>query len=335
MINNSEQRIKLLVSPVVVAFHFAKMRMEEAANLISSLQLTLTEIDTVVANVNERGKRTILHIETAAQRLVQTITEHRHKLVSKVNEITETKLQALQAEKESVQDHFRAVENVLRCVQNTGAVEDSEEWEDALSRHLSNLRGQIFDFQECNEDLKFHFLYQDENLLAAICKFGDVFTIPNDEGPREAVDQGNGVFPEPKTALIEDNEEDIELSNNIVFTDTVECPPLLMEGEENFCASKQNSTEFTGKITRVFEFSKGTSVKSQGQTDEGDDDGSNEGEDATREDTRKDAFISRSVEVPDAKELNSSAAIEEEKDQILNEFNNDVNWTSISEFSCP
>ena len=335
--------------------------MEEAANLISSLQLTLTEIDTVVANVNERGKRTILHIETAAQRLMQTIAEHRHKLVSKVSEITEAKLQALQAEKESVQDHFRAVENVLRCAQNTGAVEDSEEWENALSRHVSNLRGQVFDFQEYDEDLKFHFLYQDENLLAAICKFGDVFTIANDRGPRGALDHGTGVSPEPKTALIEDNGGDIELSNNIVFTDTVECPPLLKE-VENFCDSKQNTTEtkFVGEITRVFEetvdvtrlelekknckeFSKATSVKSQGQTDERVS-GSNEGEDATREETSHDDFISSTVEVPDVKEVFSdvilkgtSAAIEGEKDQSLNEINNDGNGALEGkrlEFSC-
>lgn len=338
--------------------------MEEAANLISSPQLTLTEIDTVVANVNERGKRTILHIETAAQRLMQTIAEHRHKLVSKVSEITEAKLQALQAEKESVQDHFRAVENVLRCAQNTGAVEDSEEWENALSRHLSNLRGQVFDFQEYDEDLKFHFLYQDENLLAAICKFGDVFTIANDGGPREAVDHGTAVVsPEPKTALIGDNVEDIELSNNIVFTDTVECPPLLMEVEENFCDSKQRTTEtkFVGEVTRVFEetvdvtrleekkknskdFGKATSVKSQGQIDERVR-VSNEGEDAIQRETSQDDFISSSVEVPDAKEVFSdvilkgtSAAIEGEKDQSSNELNNDDNSSlegNRLEFSCP
>ena len=116
------------------------MHMEEAANLIWSLQQTLGDLDTVLANVNERSKRTILHIETAAQRILQTVTEHRHKLVTKVNEITEAKLQALQAEKESVQENFRAVENVLRCAQSTSVVEDSEEWNVALAKQLSDLK---------------------------------------------------------------------------------------------------------------------------------------------------------------------------------------------------
>lgn len=156
------------------------MHLEEAANLISSLHQTLSEVDTVVASVNERRKRTILHIETAAQRLVQTITEHRHKLVSKVCAITEAKLHALQGEKELVQDQFRAVEDVLRCAQNTGAVEDVEEWEIALTRQLNNLKRVTFDVKEYDEDMRFHFLYWDEKLLAAICKFGDVLTIPNE-----------------------------------------------------------------------------------------------------------------------------------------------------------
>ena len=111
---------------------------------------------------------------------MQTVTEHRHKLVSKVNEITEAKLQALQAEKESVQDNFRAVENVLRSAQSTSVVEDSEEWNVALAKQLSDLKEQDFDFQVYDEDMRFHFLYRDEKLLAAICKFGEVFTIAND-----------------------------------------------------------------------------------------------------------------------------------------------------------
>ena len=156
------------------------MHMEKAANLICSLQQTLGDLDTVLANVNERGKRTILHIETAAQRILQTVTEHRHKLVSKVNEITEAKLQALQAEKESVQENFRAVENVLRSAQSTSVVEDSEEWNFALEKQLSDMKEQDFDFQAYDEDMRFHFLYRDEKLLAAICKFGEVFTIAND-----------------------------------------------------------------------------------------------------------------------------------------------------------
>ena len=162
-----------------------KMDMEEAANLISSLHQSLSEVDAVVGNVNERCKRTILHIETAAQRLVQTITEHRHKLISKVISITEAKLHALQGEKELVQDHFRAVEDVLRCAQNTGAVEDAEEWKKALRRQVNNLKGVAFDFQEYDEDMKFHFLYRDEKLLSAICKFGDIFTVPNVGNPKE------------------------------------------------------------------------------------------------------------------------------------------------------
>lgn len=156
------------------------MHMEKAANLICSLQQTLGDLDTVLANVNERSKRTILHIETAAQRILQTVTEHRHKLVSKVNEITEAKLQALQAEKESVQENFRALENVLRSAQSTSVVEDSEEWNVALEKQLSDLKEQDFDFQAYDEDMRFHFLYRDEKLLAAICKFGEVFTIAND-----------------------------------------------------------------------------------------------------------------------------------------------------------
>ena len=156
------------------------MHMEKAANLICSLQQTLGDLDTVLANVNERSKRTILHIETAAQRILQTVTEHRHKLVSKVNEITEAKLQALQAEKESVQENFRAVENVLRSAQSTSVVEDSEEWNFALEKQLSGMKEQDFDFQAYDEDMRFHFLYRDEKLLAAICKFGEVFTIAND-----------------------------------------------------------------------------------------------------------------------------------------------------------
>lgn len=241
--------------------------MEQAANLICSLQQTLSEIDSVVANVNERSKRTILHIETAAQRLLQTITEHRHELVSKVCGITEAKLQALQAEKENVQDNFRAVENVLRCAQNTCAVEDSVEWENALSRQLSNMEGQVFDFQEYDEDLKFHFLYRDENLLAAICKFGDVFTIANDEHPPKTEVQETGVS-QPKTEDMEEDVEETDLSNDIVLTDIVEGKPLLMEFQGNFSSPDQNQpvnqTNLVEGISQLFQ--ENVSIPDQNQT---------------------------------------------------------------------
>ena len=210
--------------------------MEEAANLISSLQQTLIEVDTVIANVNERSKRTILHIETAAQRLVQTITENKHKLVSKVCAITEAKLQALQAGKECVQDNFRAVENVLRCAQNTSVVEDCEEWEGALLRRLRDLKEQLsFNFQEYNEDMKFHFLYRDEELLATICKFGKVFTIANDDKPRKLNGCEAGVLQPKKELGI------IDFSNEIVVTGIVDPEPLLMVFQEYLRSPGQNT----------------------------------------------------------------------------------------------
>ena len=233
--------------------------MEEAANIISSLHQTLSEVDAVVANVNERSKRTILHIETAAQRLLQTITEHRHKLVSKVCAITEAKLHALQGEKELVQDHFRAVEDVLRCAQNTGSVEDAEQWEKALTRQLNNLNEVTFDFQEYDEDMKFHFLYRDEQLLVSICKFGDVFTVPKVEHPKGDKEGGYGA-----AIQLTLNEEVVEESvkqfdrdedHGDVFHDE----PLMLEFQENVSSPDQvactvSQTNFTGAVlTRVFE----------------------------------------------------------------------------------
>lgn len=199
------------------------MDMEEAANLISSLHQSLSEVDAVVGNVNERCKRTILHIDTAAQRLVQTITEHRHKLISKVFSITEAKLKALQGEKELVQDHFRAVEDVLRCAQNTGAVEDAEEWKKALGRQLNNLKGVAFDFQEYDEDMKFHFLYRDEKLLSAICKFGDVFTVPNVGNPKEDK-EGNyeAVQLKLNEEVVEESVEQSDMDNIVSQTNFAE-----------------------------------------------------------------------------------------------------------------
>lgn len=322
----------------------AKMHMEEAANLISSIQQTLTEIDAVVGSVNERSKRTILHIETAAQRLVQTITEHRHKLVSKVCEITEAKLQALQAEKESVQYHFGIVENVLRCAQNTRAVEDSAEWENALSRQSTNLRGQVFDVQEYNEDLKFHFLYRDDNLLSAICKFGDVFTIANDEQHPKTGDH-EAVACQTETEVWKDDVEEIML------TDNVEREPMLMQFEENLSNSDQETateTKFAGASTRLFEETvdvtrlkeetkdcnelnkEGTSEdKRQGQKEEETRDISNNNEDVTLEDlTHKER--SGLTEVPDATdEVYSGFHVERAKRSIIEEQNlgvrNDVN----------
>ena len=231
--------------------------MEEAANLISSLHQTLSEVDAVVANVNERSKRTILHIETAAQRLLQTITEHRHKLVSKVCAITEAKLHALQGEKELVQDHFRAVEDVLRCAQNTGAVEDAELWEKALTRQLNNLNEVTFDFQEYDEDMKFHFLYRDEKLLAAICKFGDVFTVPNEGHPKGHKDRSYGAAIQltSNEEVVEENVEQFDGANDHgeVFNDE----PLLPEFQENLSRPGQvtvSQTDFAGAVlTRVFE----------------------------------------------------------------------------------
>ena len=187
------------------------MHMEKAANLICSLQQTLGDLDTVLANVNERSKRTILHIETAAQRILQTVTEHRHKLVSKVNEITEAKLQALQAEKESVQENFRAVENVLRSAQSTSVVEDSEEWNFALEKQLSDMKEQDFDFQAYDEDMRFHFLYRDEKLLAAICKFGEVFTIANDH-PRNLDGTGTGLLQQKEPEALQNYSEEREFT---------------------------------------------------------------------------------------------------------------------------
>ena len=225
--------------------------MEEAANLISSLQQTVSEVDAVVSNVNERSKRTILHIETAAQRLVQTITEHRHKLVSKVCEITEAKLHGLQREKELVQDNFRAVEDVLRCAQNTGTVEDSKEWENVLSRQLKTLKGVAFDFQEYDEDMKFHFLYRDENLLTAICKFGDVFTVPSDAPPK--VESHEDV----ELGANEDDESVEEFETAKDLDDVSDGEPLLVEFQENFSSpgetrvSQINLVEAV--LTQVFE----------------------------------------------------------------------------------
>ena len=235
--------------------------MEEAANLISSLHQTLSEVDAVVANVNERSKRTILHIETAAQRLLQTITEHRHKLVSKVCAITEAKLHALQGEKELVQDHFRAVEDVLRCAQNTGAVEDAELWEKALTTQLNNLNEVTFDFQEYDEDMKFHFLYRDEKLLAAICKFGDVFTVPSEGHPKGRKDGSYGAAIQltSNEEVVEESVKQFDRDNDHgeVFNDE----PLLLEFQENLSRPGQDTvsqTDFAGAVlTRVFEGTEG------------------------------------------------------------------------------
>ena len=210
------------------------MHMEEAANLICSLQQTLDDLDTVLANVNERSKRTILHIETAAQRILQTVTEHRHKLVSKVNEITEAKLQALQAEKESVQENFRAVENVLRSAQSTSVVEDSEEWNVALAKQLSDLKEQDFDFQVYDEDMRFHFLYRDEKLLAAICKFGEVFTIANDH-PRNLDGTGTCLLQQKEPEALPNNCEERE------FTDRGESGPSVKEFQGEVKNPDQNT----------------------------------------------------------------------------------------------
>lgn len=210
------------------------MHMEEAANLICSLQQTLGDLDTVLANVNERSKRTILHIETAAQRILQTVTEHRHKLVSKVNEITEAKLQALQAEKESVQENFRAVENVLRSAQSTSVVEDSEEWNVALAKQLSDLKEQDFDFQVYDEDMRFHFLYRDEKLLAAICKFGEVFTIANDH-PRNLDGTGTCLLQQKEPEALQNYSEERE------FTDRGESGSFVTEFQGEVKNPDQNT----------------------------------------------------------------------------------------------
>ena len=210
------------------------MHMEKAANLICSLQQTLGDLDTVLANVNERSKRTILHIETAAQRILQTVTEHRHKLVSKVNEITEAKLQALQAEKESVQENFRAVENVLRSAQSTSVVEDSEEWNFALEKQLSDMKEQDFDFQAYDEDMRFHFLYRDEKLLAAICKFGEVFTIANDH-PRNLDGTGTCLLQQKEPEALPNNCEERE------FTDRGESGPSVKEFQGEVKNPDQNT----------------------------------------------------------------------------------------------
>ena len=210
------------------------MHMEKAANLICSLQQTLGDLDTVLANVNERSKRTILHIETAAQRILQTVTEHRHKLVSKVNEITEAKLQALQAEKESVQENFRAVENVLRSAQSTSVVEDSEEWNGALAKQLSDLKEQDFDFQVYDEDMRFHFLYRDEKLLAAICKFGEVFTIANDH-PRNLDGTGTCLLQQKEPEALQNYSEERE------FTDRGESGSFVTEFQGEVKNPDQNT----------------------------------------------------------------------------------------------
>lgn len=210
------------------------MHMEKAANLICSLQQTLGDLDTVLANVNERSKRTILHIETAAQRILQTVTEHRHKLVSKVNEITEAKLQALQAEKESVQENFRAVENVLRSAQSTSVDEDSEEWNVALAKQLSDLKEQDFDFQVYDEDMRFHFLYRDEKLLAAICKFGEVFTIANDH-PRNLDGTGTCLLQQKEPEALQNYSEERE------FTDRGESGSFVTEFQGEVKNPDQNT----------------------------------------------------------------------------------------------
>ena len=234
----------------------AKMHMEEAANLLSALQETLTDIDTVVTNVNEHCSRTILNIETAAQRLLQAIADHRHKLVSKVCEITEAKLHALQAEKDIVQENFRALEHVLRCAQNTGTVEDSTEWDNALSRHLHDLKELVFDFQDYDEEMEFHFLYRDENLLAAICNFGDVFTLANDGDSKIA-------SPDVKAARLGKNitsltEEEEKLDGKTEFQHTTDRVTLIQEFQENF-KSPDHTTETQEAdlkrtvLTKVFE----------------------------------------------------------------------------------
>ena len=152
--------------------------MEEAANLICSLQRNLSEVDAKMAAANARSKQIVRHIEVAAQKLMQSIIKHRDKLIAKVGEVTEAKLEALQAEKDGVQDLFRNLENVLRCVLSNASVVDSMEWESAIAMHLNALKdtAHAFDTENYSEELKFHFLYQDEKLLAAVCNFGEVFT---------------------------------------------------------------------------------------------------------------------------------------------------------------
>ena len=325
------------------------MYMEEAANFICYLQETLTEIDTVVANVNERRKRTILHIETAARRLVQTVIEHRQKLVSKVCAITEARLRALHAEKESVQGHFRAVGNVLRCVQNTGAVEDSreqQEWQDALSRHLGDLKGQVFDFQEYDEDLKFQFLYRDENLLAAICKFGEVFTIANGS-PREEKDERSVASPGTKAAVIEHKKDDIEPYNNIVTTGNVDSASSLMApGNQNavtetkFVRQMPEVFDETVDVIRLAEERKDSielnkDNKAQFNIHEGISDATEEDEvwKGVIQDGMDPVFVSSSVDAPDEEqEVAKAEKVTGEgfSDIILNEI-----WSSAMDFEKP
>ena len=145
---------------------------------------------------------------------------------------------------------------MLRCAQNTGTVEDSTEWDNALSRHLHDLKELVFDFQDYDEEMEFHFLYRDENLLAAICNFGDVFTLANDEDSKIASrDVKAARLGKNITSLTEEEEK---LDGKTEFQHTTDRVTLLQEFQENF-KSPDHTTETQEAdlkrtvLTKVFE----------------------------------------------------------------------------------
>ncbi|PFX31213.1 hypothetical protein AWC38_SpisGene4011 [Stylophora pistillata] len=107
-----------------------------------------------------------------------------------------------------------------------------------------------------DEDLEFHFLYRDETLLAAICNFGDVFTLANEGDSKIPSRDAKAVGPGGNINSVVEDEK--KFDGKLEFQHATDSVTLLQEFKENFKCSHQTTetqeTDFKKTIlTQVFE----------------------------------------------------------------------------------
>ena len=157
-------------------------QLEEAKSLAGAVEAVISNVDGMVRRLAERGFETIAEIRTAADRMIQAITEFESKAVAQVKEIVSLKHLSLEYQKtelEAFLEELNGAVDYTNEVLNRQELDEIEDWSGGLLFHLQELNEANFDTSPAEGDqIEFHFFYEDPVILAHVGMFGCV----NSEG---------------------------------------------------------------------------------------------------------------------------------------------------------
>lgn len=153
-------------------------QLEEAKHMASSIEQVISNVDVMLKRITQKSFETIAEIRTAADRLVQSVSEFEKKAVSQVKEVLSLKQMSLENQKEELLMRLDEVNNAVEYTNNVlnhSVVEEIEEWQSALLKQLEELSNLHFESKATeSDDVEFHFFYEDPAMLASVCMFGCV-----------------------------------------------------------------------------------------------------------------------------------------------------------------